>query len=120
MVLYVCNPGKGETHNAQQGKHTWQAEQESTSPATSAWAYMSSRSAPIKTLSLASVPALVGVFFHAPGERREPHSGNLNAHLTNQHNTQTHATKGHTLWQAETTHATSAARLSPRAATRRK
>lgn len=26
-------------------------------------------------LSLASVPALVGVFFHAPGERRAPHSG---------------------------------------------
>jgi hypothetical protein len=26
-------------------------------------------------LSLASVPALVGVFFHAPGERREPYSG---------------------------------------------
>jgi hypothetical protein len=28
-----------------------------------------------KPLSLASVPVLVGVFFHAPGERREPHSG---------------------------------------------
>ena len=37
-------------------------------------------------LSLASVPALVGVFFHAPGERREPDSGIL----------KTHKMKGHT------------------------